>query len=474
MYVRSDRRPNAPITEVPHGYSVAPSARGECSARRVVRTVSLAVRAARRHCGGIPGDPRPALGVHGGRGWSGGAPGARAGDLLPRHRRRRIRGRGVHLRGLRYLSRPGDVRRGRARPGGRADRTAGGDLDPRHAPDRVGLHPARHSGNHPARRARPEHGRGGHRGAAERHGCDGALVGALQGLPRESAPDAHRVLSAVHGSVHRGGWRGGAPRHLPRRGKHGAHRRPPVDPPDLRLPVRVRRDDRSVLRHPGAEGGLRPRAARLGAAGCVMELAGPGAAADSLRAVLDSVFAAPEYRWVERRHPLAIVGRWFNELSRWLAHLRETHPALFEMLFAGLILATVLVFLHAGWVFLRTIRGGGPPAGVAIESGIRRDQAWHRGEADRLAGEGRFVEAMQHEFVALVLALEARQLLKYHPSKTPLEYTEEARLRSTAREEFRQLARSLYAYVFARRPCGPDEFAEWRARAAPERYAAAY
>ena len=56
-----------------------------------------------------------------------------------------------------------------------------------------------------------------------------------------------------------------------------------------------------------------------------------------------------------------------------------------------------------------------------------------------------------------------------HPGRYALD-TERMRALLT---EFRELVRRLYGYAFARRPCGPAEFAAWRALAAPERYAPA-
>lgn len=196
--------------------------------------------------------------------------------------------------------------------------------------------------------------------------------------------------------------------------------------------------------------------------------------ADSLRAVLDSVFAAPEYRWVERPETYAVLRRWMRAAQQWLLDVQETHPALFKLLLAGLVLLVIAIFLHAAWIFLQTVRaaGSGGP-GATMAPAARRDQAWYRGEADRLAGLGRYAEAMQYDFLALVLALDAASLVRFHPSKTPGEYTREARLSPEARVQFRALVRDLYGYVFARRPCGLLEFEAWRALAAPERYAPA-
>jgi hypothetical protein len=196
--------------------------------------------------------------------------------------------------------------------------------------------------------------------------------------------------------------------------------------------------------------------------------------ADSLRAVLDSVFAAPEYRWVERPETYALLRRWLRIAQQWLLDVRETHPALFKLLLAGLVLLVIAIFLHAAWVFLQTVRAAGSAGpGALAPPALRRDQPWYRREADRLAGLGRYAEAMQYDFLALVLALDAASLVRFHPSKTPGEYTREARLSPEALDQFRALVRDLYGYVFARRACGPREFEAWRVQAAPERYAPA-
>ena len=195
---------------------------------------------------------------------------------------------------------------------------------------------------------------------------------------------------------------------------------------------------------------------------------------DSLRAVLDSVFAAPDYAWVERTPPLAFLTRWLEGLARWLQATREAHPLGFQLLLGALVILLVLIVVHAVWILFHTIRGSGAPGPqLSGAAAIRRDHAWYRREADRLAGQGRFVEAMQADFLALVLALEVAGLLRFHPAKTPAEYGRESRLSPSAREEFRELVRALYGYAFARWPCGLEEFEGWRSRAEPERYARA-
>lgn len=194
---------------------------------------------------------------------------------------------------------------------------------------------------------------------------------------------------------------------------------------------------------------------------------------DSLRAVLDSVFAAPAYQWVQRPDPFAALKRARDAIWHWFANLHDSHPLGFRVVMYVLVLAMLAIVIHAAWAFFSTVRSADTSLADARRGFIPRDQVWYRREADRLAAAGRFTEAIQADFLALVLALDARSVLRFHPSKTPGEYARESRLAPGAREEFRDLVRRLYRYAFARSPCGPAEFADWRERAAPERYASA-
>jgi hypothetical protein len=71
-------------------------------------------------------------------------------------------------------------------------------------------------------------------------------------------------------------------------------------------------------------------------------------------------------------------------------------------------------------------------------------------------------DALQLAFVGLALTLDARGLLRYHPSKTPAECVRDARLAGDDRERLRELVRSLYAHAFGGRPCGSEEYRRWR------------
>lgn len=195
---------------------------------------------------------------------------------------------------------------------------------------------------------------------------------------------------------------------------------------------------------------------------------------DSLRAVLDSVFAQPAYRWVERPEPLIQVRRWLLALADWLAALRDHNPLGYRVLVLALIVVLVAILVHAGWVLVRTIRPALPGPEPAMTGALRRDRDWYRREAARLSAEGRYLEAMQADFLDLVLALDAARLVQYHPAKTPREYTREPSLDPGLRDELRDLVGALYRYGFARWPCGPAEYAAFHERVMQEAGATAH
>ena len=204
-------------------------------------------------------------------------------------------------------------------------------------------------------------------------------------------------------------------------------------------------------------------------------LQSPPPLADALRAVLDTVFASSDYRWVERPHPLAFLLRQWVNLQDWLDRMQGRYPGLFWVAFWALVVVLVAIFVHGVWVTVQTLRAAGAPqAAAGPASPESRGAAWYRREALRLADRGSYPQAMQADFLALVLELDQRELLRFHPSKTPNEYSAEVRLPQSGREAFRDLVRTLYGYAFAREPCGAKEFDLWRQRTAPERYAGAH
>jgi hypothetical protein len=199
-------------------------------------------------------------------------------------------------------------------------------------------------------------------------------------------------------------------------------------------------------------------------------------ARDSLRAVLDKVFSGSAYDWVETRNPLAFLLRWWDGFLRWLNGLEQARPIFYWALIWILTAILAAIVVHAVYVMVQTLKAAGAPAGTGdlpLSPEIR-GAAWYRREAQRLAASGRFVEAMQADFLGLVLELDQRGTLKFHPSKTPYEYSAEVRGGEPVRSAFRGLVRSLYGYAFARQPCGPEDFSRWLDASRAERYATSH
>lgn len=208
-----------------------------------------------------------------------------------------------------------------------------------------------------------------------------------------------------------------------------------------------------------------------------MTVQGPGdVRADSLQSVIDAVFSSPAYQWESRPDPLGPLRRLWMGLFDWLGQLRSENPEVFRLVTWALVTLLVLILLHAAWVAFRTIRGGSGRSTRQAQfvAPPPRDAAWYAAEAERLAANGRYAEAMQTDFLRLVLELEGRRVLRFHPSTTPSEYVRSADLSDGGRVEFHELVRRMYSYAFARVPCDRAAFESWRALASASRYAPAH
>ena len=184
---------------------------------------------------------------------------------------------------------------------------------------------------------------------------------------------------------------------------------------------------------------------------------------DSLRAVLDTVLSAPAYQWTQTEPRLSWLSRWWRTLVDWLGRFRETNPTTADVLFWSLAVVLVAIFVHGGWIMYRTIQGAtaGEEGAGSVTTVAIRDEKWFHRLADTLATQGRFAEAMQAAFTALMLRMDARGILRYHPSKTPREYAREARLAPASLADLRASVGELYDHAYAGRPSGPEQYRAW-------------
>lgn len=187
-------------------------------------------------------------------------------------------------------------------------------------------------------------------------------------------------------------------------------------------------------------------------------------AEDSLQSVLDSVFGSGRYQWSVRHDPFDLLREWWRALGWWLESLAYRHPDAYSALIWSAVAVLSAIVLHAAWVLLRVMRGAAEPPSVTETHGAppAPDADWYRGEALRLARAGRFAEAIRADFRRLLLELDARAVVRFDPSKTPLEYVREPGLTGSARGWLAGLVGRLYACAYAGQPCGPAEYARWQ------------
>lgn len=194
-----------------------------------------------------------------------------------------------------------------------------------------------------------------------------------------------------------------------------------------------------------------------------------------MRAVLDSIFASPAYRWVDAPTPFRRLAEWWHWLVDLITSVRGNHPVLFRV--AALVLAAwgAWLLLHGAWATLRSAQTAPSDPADAVRGPERpRSPAWYLRAADDAAATGKFADALQLAFHALALRLDAAEIVRYQVSKTPSEYAHEARLDAAERDRLRSLVGVLYNVAFGGRPYGLEDYRSWRAAAEAEWHAPAH
>lgn len=187
------------------------------------------------------------------------------------------------------------------------------------------------------------------------------------------------------------------------------------------------------------------------------------APADSLRATLDSVFAAPKYQWVARPHPWRWLLEQLRRLVAWFLWLQTAAPVVYWTIVVVALVVLVAIFVHGGWLMARTLRhAAAPDARAGLTAAERRDGAWYRAQALRLAAAGRFPDAMRAWFEGMILDLAVAGQVQWHPSKTPREYVREAKVGPADRDRLGALVDAVYAASFAGAAIGREEWDAWR------------
>jgi hypothetical protein len=184
----------------------------------------------------------------------------------------------------------------------------------------------------------------------------------------------------------------------------------------------------------------------------------PAFAAEHARLVRDgrfqfdfSVYTAPQ------------TPRWAEQLARWLKPLAPFVPYIFWGVVAAFVFT--LAFLIAREVIRQRRQGSGVGAKL-LEGGLAPSSARVRAllaEADRMAAEGRFGEAVRVLLFRTLDDLEDRRPGLVGPAQTAREIAALEAIPAPAREPLSRIAAAVERFLFAGRPLDAEAFAEARA-----------
>jgi hypothetical protein len=190
-------------------------------------------------------------------------------------------------------------------------------------------------------------------------------------------------------------------------------------------------------------------------------------------AALSRVYASPDF--AERATPalLQLVADLWNAFWVWVWSLLPgvfaamTGPAV-PWIIGGLLVAAAvwaLVLLLGNRVHVR--HGGARPVVRTRSAGASpRDAAQWELAARNAADLGHFREAAHALFLAAVLRLEERGVLRYHTGKTPGDYRREVRADPATSGHFERFVLRFLPVAFGAAEPGADHFDELRSTAA--------
>jgi Domain of unknown function (DUF4129) len=183
---------------------------------------------------------------------------------------------------------------------------------------------------------------------------------------------------------------------------------------------------------------------------------------DSVETVVNDVFAAPEYDWSEVRDPFAWIRKWYYELVDWFAALHQEHPITYWILLAVMLVLLTAILLHFSYLIYRALRPQqAPPEHATGRRRVVRDAAWYLQEAHRLEDAGNLLGSLVMRFGSLVMELDRRNIVKFDPSKTPIEYVREATVPNEGRDLFRLIVAGVYRHAYGGEPVTRDGLREF-------------
>lgn len=192
--------------------------------------------------------------------------------------------------------------------------------------------------------------------------------------------------------------------------------------------------------------------------------------AAEVNAALARVYARPEFATVETSGLVRALADLWAAVRHWVgAQLMRLLPesslsiATVALIALALILAVWAAFALIG--SLDRARADSTGAGVALQVRPRENAAFWEDAARSAAARGEFRDAALALYLAAVLRLEQRGVLRYESGKTPGQYRREARREASIAPVFDRFIRHLLPVAFGAREPAADAFSRVRASA---------
>jgi hypothetical protein len=187
---------------------------------------------------------------------------------------------------------------------------------------------------------------------------------------------------------------------------------------------------------------------------------------------LARVYARAEF--TERRTPALVqfMRDLWNGFREWIASLWEmvlperSGPIVQWLLYALVAGAALWALTHLILSLQQSETRDAARAATAAGDARARDVTWWENAARAAAQDNRFRDAALFLYNAVLLRLEARGELRYHPGKTPGDYRREVRAHARTRTVFEQFIRALLPAAFGARTPDAATFETMRAHAA--------
>jgi hypothetical protein len=124
----------------------------------------------------------------------------------------------------------------------------------------------------------------------------------------------------------------------------------------------------------------------------------------------------------------SLLARIWHDITHWLGSLISTNPAGAPSWWGLLLLAVAVAAAVAAVAYwLGPTKVNKRAGGRAVVSSAPRSAREHRDAADLLAADGNFTDAIIERIRAIVVDLEAREILLRRPARTAMELAAEAR-----------------------------------------------